>query len=148
MAAVALELEEPTETAIETLFRPTNRGRDIIRERSGDASYVLPESLTEVELVPHQSLEGVVATGVTWEDLRHFDRNKILWMTPDVCIGPWNQNYGASLRPLVLFLGHEEGTGSDLLVFVAEGTNAATATATGWSRRTGTPRSSACASPG
>jgi hypothetical protein len=61
---------EPTSTT--TLFGPTNRGRDHIRERDGDDSYELPPDLTEVELIRDLSPEHILATGITWGDFCRF----------------------------------------------------------------------------
>jgi hypothetical protein len=68
MAAAPAELDR---APIESFFRPSTRFRDRLREQldnddeSDDESY----DFTEVELLPHRTLQEILATGITWKDL-------------------------------------------------------------------------------
>jgi hypothetical protein len=68
-----------TPIEVEAVFRPTTRYRDSHRRR-------LPESITEVELLPGLTIENVLATGLTWVDFCLFLDGKLMWMTPDVYV--------------------------------------------------------------
>jgi hypothetical protein len=69
------------------LFRPTNRLRDLVRERRGDDSYELPKGRTEVELFPDISPEDVLATDIAYVDFcRFLGSDKLVWLGPDVYI--------------------------------------------------------------
>jgi hypothetical protein len=75
------------ESRTTALFRPTNRLQDLLREWYGNDSYELPPALTEVEILPHLSLEHILATGITWEDFcRCLDDDKFIWMGPGVYV--------------------------------------------------------------
>jgi hypothetical protein len=86
------------ESSLTTLFRSSNRYRDLYREVGNDNSYILPERISEVELLPHLTLPDIVAaTGweefcqfasVSMEDLiAHGARvERVVWMTPSVHI--------------------------------------------------------------
>jgi hypothetical protein len=104
----------PTGSPIEALFRLTTRHRGR-----------LPESWTEVELLPGLTLENVLASGVTWEDYHRFLYHKVAWTAPDVfvCFG-----YMSGLGVSVLSLGVDDHL--DGRVNVTPGTAAAVATAT------------------
>jgi hypothetical protein len=118
MAASVEQTGTPIE--VEALFRPTSRYRDSHRRR-------LPESYTEVELLPGLTIESVRAMGITWEDFCRVLQGKRAWMAPSVyvCSGSF---YGGG-DPWVLKLGgYRVGTG--LSVHVTEGTDVAAATAT------------------
>jgi hypothetical protein len=70
MAAPAV----PTGSPIEALFRSSTRFLELRR---------LPESWTEVELLPGLTIENIWATGVTWKDFCLFLRDKIVWIRVD-----------------------------------------------------------------
>jgi hypothetical protein len=68
------------------LFRPTTRYRDFHNDEYYGQDE-LPDRLTEVELLPHLTLEDVLATGITWTVLcRFLGRDKAIWMTRDVFV--------------------------------------------------------------
>jgi hypothetical protein len=49
-------------------------------------TFYLPENWTEIELLPGLSLENIRATRLTWDAFHSFAWQKIVWMTPDVCV--------------------------------------------------------------
>jgi hypothetical protein len=74
-------------SAIEALFRPTHRYRDMRREQYNDDSFELQYGLEEVELIPDLSPEHLLETGITWEDFcRFLGRHKLVWMGPGVYV--------------------------------------------------------------
>jgi hypothetical protein len=109
------------ETILEALFRPSTRFRDSNRNRPNH----LPQHLTEIELLPHLTLEDVLATGITWDDFWLFLESKVVWMTLDVYVcSQYTQIYDR----VVLRIGDDEDT--SLFVYVMQGKAAALATAT------------------
>jgi hypothetical protein len=106
-----------------TLFRPTNRFRDEIREWEDNDFYDLPQELTEVELLPHLTPQDVLATaGIAWGGFCFFLLDMIVWMTPGVyiCIvEPW---VVPSANSRVLSLGANNHRDHNLSVYVALGT--------------------------
>jgi hypothetical protein len=111
MAAPAV----PTGSPIEALFRSSTRFLELRR---------LPESWTEVELLPGLTIENIWATGVTWKDFCLFLRDKIVWITPDVYVCPlYLDGIG-----YVLYLG--SGDANSMCVRVRSGTATTSASAT------------------
>jgi hypothetical protein len=73
----------PSDTTIKTLFRPSTLHQDslhrVVRAR------FLSDGFTEVELLPGLTLQHVLATGITWEDLcRFLCGNKLVWIASSV----------------------------------------------------------------
>jgi hypothetical protein len=60
------------------LFRPTTRYRDFHNDEYYGQDE-LPDRLTEVELLPHLTLEDVLATGITWTVLCRFLGRDKFW---------------------------------------------------------------------
>jgi hypothetical protein len=112
---------EPNATSIEALFRPATRFRDA----HGNLRGRLPESWTEVELLPGLTVENVLATGVTWDDFLSFVRGKLVWMTPDVYVS-FRRTYEDPLAVLSLGVFH----GTSMFVHVRSGTATTSASAT------------------
>jgi hypothetical protein len=112
---------EPTGARLEALFRPSTRYRDSHPKRRGG----LPQGWTEIELLQDLAPEDVLATGITWEDFCLFLLNKVVWMTPDVCVSGYRNTYD----PEVLALRAEAYT-PIMRVHVRLFTAAAAATAT------------------
>jgi hypothetical protein len=105
-------------TPIEALFRLTAR-----------FVVPLPEDYTEVELLPHLTLEDVLATGITWDDLCIFLEGKIVWLAPGVFIRTVNSPTASF--PLVLSIGANTYQDLNLCrVHLAPGAAYAAATAT------------------
>jgi hypothetical protein len=77
-------------TCATALFRPTNRFRDLMRERIDDDSYELGHELTEVELLPDLPPETVLLTGIKHQDFHRYLRGKVAWMGPDVFVCTYN----------------------------------------------------------
>jgi hypothetical protein len=117
-------------SAIEALFRPTDRLRDLCREQYDDDSYELQnEDQTEVELLPDLSPEHVLVTAdITWEDFCHFVDDYILvWMGPDVYVcKDFSLNEGG-MYVRVIQLG---STNHRLFVYAARGPGPETVAAT------------------
>jgi hypothetical protein len=116
MAAAVTALEPMRK--MEALFRPTTRYRDLNLEYEMEEQD-LPEDSTEVELLPHVTLEDILATGITWEVLCLFLQNKLAWMKPIVIICAedlvGNGAYGW-LDWLVLVLGGDDETTMMMLI--------------------------------
>jgi hypothetical protein len=125
---------EPDGASIEALFRPSTRFRDT----HGDD--LLPEGLTEVELLPGLSLEDVRATGTvtgtTWNAFHSFAGQNLVSMTPDVYL--CNGYRPGTGDPVVLELGANVGN-SRLFVYARPDTADAAATATCDLRLCGSP---------
>jgi hypothetical protein len=90
--AMAAPAAEPIGTPIESFFRPSTRFRDSVRELldDGDEWDGLPEEFTEMELLPHLTLQDILATGTTCEDLAcdFLGDDQIVWTAPDVYVSP------------------------------------------------------------
>jgi hypothetical protein len=90
ISTMATSAAEPIGTPIEALFRPSTPFHDRIRERpdDDDESDELLEDFTEVELLPHLTLQDILAAGITWKDLWDcLGDNQIVWTAPDVYVG-------------------------------------------------------------
>jgi hypothetical protein len=87
---------------IEAVFRPSTRYRDSHRDDP------LPAGWTEVELLPGLSLENVRATRTTWDAFDSFARQKLVWMTPAVCV--CSEDMEDSDYQVVLTLGCDAGS--------------------------------------
>jgi hypothetical protein len=115
---------------MEALFRPTTRYRDLYHEQPVDDGF--EEDFTEVELLPHLTLQDVLATGITWEDFCLFFEGKVVWMAPGVlvCSDDFVGNAHDWWDWFVLALGGDADTRTRLRVYATRGTPAAAATVT------------------
>jgi hypothetical protein len=121
MSSTAAAPAESSTMKMEALFRLTTRFRDLY------PNLYLPESWTELELLPGLTFENVLATGVTWEEFLRFLWDKVVWMTPDIYIH--SQRFGGGDEPIVFLLGVPV-VEKKIFVRVTWGTPAAVATAT------------------
>jgi hypothetical protein len=94
----------------------------------------LLEDFTEVELLPHLTLQDILAAGITWKDLCDcLGDDQIVWTAPGVYVGSMGLPYiYEHLDDLgVLAIGDDaNGRKNALSVHVTEGAAAAAATAT------------------
>jgi hypothetical protein len=103
---------------IESFFRPSTRFRDTLREQlenddeSEDESDGLPQEFTEIEFLPHLTLQDILATGTTWEDFYDFlGDDQIVWTAPGVYVGPGG--LGSDIHeytgdPVVLYVSNHD----------------------------------------
>jgi hypothetical protein len=127
---------EPTGTRIEAFFRPSTRFRDTLREQVDDDDEMgglpyLPQEFTEMELLPHLTLQEILATGITSKDFcRFLGADQIVWTAPDVYVGSEElcYIYDCANDPVVLYASHDND--DCLRVHVAGGAAATVATAT------------------
>jgi hypothetical protein len=130
---MAAPAAEPIGTPIVTLFRPSTRFRDTFREQLDDDNDFdgFPERFTEMELLPHLTLQEILAAGTKWEDFYRFlGEDQIVWMTPAVYVSSHENSYiyHHSGDPVVLNVSDDDD--DCLRVHVTEGTASAAATAT------------------
>jgi hypothetical protein len=114
-------MAEPNGASIEALFRPSTRLRDSLRNRN------LPEGWTEIELLPHLTIENIRVTRIPWDAFLIFLWNKIVWMTRNVYVCHTYMFHTSD--SFLLSLGANDA-GIELIVHVTPDTAAAVATAT------------------
>jgi hypothetical protein len=104
---------------IDSLFRLLGRDENQLR---------IPQPFSEFELLPHLTLEAILATGITWDSFRRFLINKVVRMARGgyVC-SEWDPPYGSSNRVLALGVLNDSGR---LYVDVRPGTATDTVMAT------------------